>query len=116
MGMTRLASAGVATPKPSTADRTLIAGSFGYHLTVRSLLDIGLFPPEFDGKVTYVGNTSQTGAEALLTNADSRNLLVEVVRNVEAVELANDEGFTKIFVAAMTFPSRQQRPALVKVA
>jgi uncharacterized 2Fe-2S/4Fe-4S cluster protein (DUF4445 family) len=85
-------------------DRTLIAGSFGYHLTVRSLVDIGLFPPEFAGKVEYVGNTSRTGAEALLTHAPSRAELVEVVNAVDAVELANDEGFTKIFVAAMAFP------------
>jgi uncharacterized 2Fe-2S/4Fe-4S cluster protein (DUF4445 family) len=85
-------------------DRALIAGSFGYHLTVRSLVDIGLFPPEFDGKVSYVGNTSRTGAEALLTNAASRETLAGVVRMVEAVELSNDEAFTKVFVAAMAFP------------
>jgi len=96
-------------------DRALIAGSFGYHLTVRSLVDIGLFPPEFAGKVEYVGNTSRTGAEALLTNADSRDTLERVVRTVDPVELANDEGFTKVFVAAMAFP-RPQRPALEAVA
>jgi uncharacterized 2Fe-2S/4Fe-4S cluster protein (DUF4445 family) len=96
-------------------DRALIAGSFGYHLTVRSLVNIGLFPAEFDGKVDYVGNTSQTGAEALLTNAESRSHLADVVRGVETVELANDDGFTKAFVAAMAFPEQQQ-PPLVKVA
>ncbi|PPQ38705.1 Uncharacterized 2Fe-2 and 4Fe-4S clusters-containing protein, contains DUF4445 domain [Rhodoblastus acidophilus] len=96
-------------------DRALIAGSFGYHLTVRSLIDIGLFPPEFDGKVTYVGNSSQTGAEALLTHAPSRARLAELARAVEAVELANDEAFTKIFVAAMAFP-RPERAALDDVA
>lgn len=96
-------------------DRALIAGSFGYHLTVRSLIDIGLFPPEFDGKAVYVGNTSRTGAEALLTHAPSRKTLVDLVRSVEAVELANDEAFTKVFVAAMAFP-RPDRPALEEVA
>jgi len=96
-------------------DRALIAGSFGYHLTVRSLIDIGLFPPEFDGKVTYVGNTSRTGAEALLTHAPSRTALARLVRSVEAVELANDDAFTKIFVAAMAFPT-PDRPALEEVA
>lgn len=89
-------------------DRTLIAGSFGYHLTVRSLVDIGLFPPEFDGKVEYVGNTSRTGAEALLTHGPSRAELVRIVRNIDAVELANDDGFTKIFVAAMAFPCEKR--------
>jgi uncharacterized 2Fe-2S/4Fe-4S cluster protein (DUF4445 family) len=92
-------------------DRALIAGAFGYHLTVRSLVDIGLFPPELDGKVEYVGNTSRTGAEALLTNAESRDGLERLVQTVDAVELANDEGFTKAFVAAMAFPGGD-RPAL----
>jgi uncharacterized 2Fe-2S/4Fe-4S cluster protein (DUF4445 family) len=92
-------------------DRALIAGSFGCHLTVKSLVDIGLFPREFDGKVEYVGNTSRTGAEALLTNAPSRQHLVRTVKEVDAVDLANDDGFTKAFVAAMSFPS----PSLVPV-
>jgi uncharacterized 2Fe-2S/4Fe-4S cluster protein (DUF4445 family) len=89
---------------PAGVDRALIAGSFGYHLTARSLIDIGLFPPEFDGKVHYVGNTSRTGAETLLTNASSRGALLAAVRNVDAVELANDEGFQKTFVSALAFP------------
>ena len=87
-------------------DRALIAGSFGYHLTVRSLVDIGLFPAEFDGKVDYVGNTSRTGAEALLTNVTAREGLQRQVLAVEAVELANDDDFTRIFVKAMSFPQR----------
>ena len=91
-------------------DRALIAGSFGYHLTVRSLIDIGLFPAEFDGKVHYVGNTSRTGAETLLTNAPSREALVRVVQDVDAVELANDEGFQKTFVSALAFPQPAVAP------
>ena len=51
--------------EPADVARALIAGSFGYHLTVRSLIEIGLFPPEFDGKVHYVGNTSRTLAAPL---------------------------------------------------
>jgi uncharacterized 2Fe-2S/4Fe-4S cluster protein (DUF4445 family) len=91
---------------PGEVDRALIAGSFGYHLTERSLIDIGMIPPEFDGKVIYVGNTARTGAEALLTNAVCRERLRSQVTKVEAVELANDKGFTKIFVGAMAFPAR----------
>lgn len=91
---------------PEQVDRALIAGSFGYHLSVRSLVDIGLFPPEFDGKVEYVGNTSRTGAEVLLTNAAARDALHAGVHRIEAVELANDDDFTKIFVKAMSFPRK----------
>jgi uncharacterized 2Fe-2S/4Fe-4S cluster protein (DUF4445 family) len=41
--------------------------------------------------------------------------LTRQVRSVEAVELANDDAFTKVFVAAMAFP-RPDRPALEAVA
>jgi uncharacterized 2Fe-2S/4Fe-4S cluster protein (DUF4445 family) len=89
---------------PAALDRALVAGSFGYHLTTRSLIDIGLFPAELEGKVTYVGNTARTGAEALLTNAEARTALLSVTRAVEAVDLATEPEFTDIFVAAMGFP------------
>ena len=91
---------------PADVDRALIAGSFGYHLTVRSLIDIGLFPAEFDGRVDYVGNTSRSGAEALLGNASARASLEQEVSAVEAVELANDDDFTQLFVKAMGFPTQ----------
>jgi uncharacterized 2Fe-2S/4Fe-4S cluster protein (DUF4445 family) len=89
---------------PADLDRALVAGSFGYHLTTRSLIDIGLFPPELEGKVTFVGNTARTGAESLLVNADARDALLAVSRAVESIELATDPEFTKVFVAAMAFP------------
>jgi uncharacterized 2Fe-2S/4Fe-4S cluster protein (DUF4445 family) len=43
-----------------------------------------------------------------LTNGDSRAALLAQVAEVDAVELANDEGFTKLFVSAMAFPARPQ--------
>ncbi|MGB8933259.1 MAG: ASKHA domain-containing protein [Anaeromyxobacteraceae bacterium] len=89
---------------PLDVDRALIAGSFGYHLRTRSLLDLGLFPAELDGRVTYVGNTSQTGARALLLNRGARSELTELAKRVTVVELANDPGFQKAFVAALAFP------------
>ena len=97
---------------PAELDRALVAGSFGYHLTTRSLIDIGLFPAELGGRVVYVGKTARTGAEALLINAASRADLQRISRAVEPVELATDPQFTDIFVAAMGFPA----PALVGVS
>lgn len=90
---------------PQDVDRALIAGSFGYHLTVESLIDIGLFPPAFHGRVDYVGNTARTGAEALLIHAPSRRRLAEIVVGIEAVDLAADTRFTETFVGALAFPA-----------
>jgi uncharacterized 2Fe-2S/4Fe-4S cluster protein (DUF4445 family) len=100
---------------PAQLDRAFVAGSFGYHLTTRSLIDIGLFPAVLDGKVSFVGNTARTGAEALLTNDEARETLRQVTNRVEAVELATDPDFTNVFVAAMAFPA-PVRPALSDAA
>jgi len=89
---------------PSDVDRVLIAGSFGYHLRTRSLVNLGLLPPEFADRVEFVGNTSKTGGKAFLLNASLREEMAELAKRVTLVELANDPTFEKTFVAALAFP------------
>jgi uncharacterized 2Fe-2S/4Fe-4S cluster protein (DUF4445 family) len=83
--------------------RVLIAGSFGYHLRERSLLSIGLLPPEFAGKVEFVGNTSQSGGAAFLLNAPARSEMAELVKRIEVVELADCPDFDRCFVESLAF-------------
>jgi uncharacterized 2Fe-2S/4Fe-4S cluster protein (DUF4445 family) len=85
-------------------DRVLIAGSFGYHLRTRSLLNLGMLPPGFAGKVRFVGNTSKSGAAAFLLNRHLRDEVTGIVRGVRALELANDPDFQPAFVASLSFP------------
>jgi uncharacterized 2Fe-2S/4Fe-4S cluster protein (DUF4445 family) len=84
-------------------DEVLIAGSFGYHLSESSLLNIGLLPPELKGKIRFVGNTSQSGAAAFLLNADFREAIPAVIDGVEKVELAKMPDFEDIFVRSLDF-------------
>jgi uncharacterized 2Fe-2S/4Fe-4S cluster protein (DUF4445 family) len=84
-------------------DRVLIAGSFGYHLRPESLLAIGLLPREFSGKIEFVGNTSQSGGEALLLNRQAREEMAAVVGGIEVVELANHPDFDRLFVECLGF-------------
>jgi len=83
--------------------RVEIAGSFGYHLNEKSLLNIGLLPNEFAGKVQFVGNTAQSGGVAFLLNTDFREKLKQVAAEVHKIELANNEGFQKLFVDSLGF-------------
>jgi uncharacterized 2Fe-2S/4Fe-4S cluster protein (DUF4445 family) len=85
-------------------DRVLIAGSFGYHLRTRSLVNLGLLPPKFTDRVEFVGNTSKTGGRAFLLNASLRSQMSELAAGVTIVELANDPAFERTFVAALAFP------------
>jgi uncharacterized 2Fe-2S/4Fe-4S cluster protein (DUF4445 family) len=84
-------------------DRVEIAGSFGYHLRENSLLDIGLLPPAFKGKVHFTGNTSQSGAAAFLLNTSFREQMKETAALVEKVELANTPDFERLFVNSLGF-------------
>lgn len=95
-----LAMNGIGTDQ---VDRVLIAGSFGFHLRAASLVHLGLLPREFLGRVEFVGNTSKSGACALLLDHRLRDSLRRIVQRVRVLELANDPAFEKMFVNALSF-------------
>jgi uncharacterized 2Fe-2S/4Fe-4S cluster protein (DUF4445 family) len=84
-------------------DRVLIAGSFGYHLRAENLLNIGLLPAEFAGKIEFIGNTSKTGGRAFLLNRNFKVQMLETVNQVESLELADYRDFDKVFVRCLNF-------------
>jgi uncharacterized 2Fe-2S/4Fe-4S cluster protein (DUF4445 family) len=81
----------------------LIAGSFGYHLQAESLVNIALLPGEFIDKVEFIGNTSKSGGEAFLLNCPCREEMEHLVKNINCVELSNQEGFDRLFVSCLGF-------------
>lgn len=89
--------------QPTDLDRVLIAGSFGYHLRTESLINIGLLPKEFLGKIEFVGNTSKSGGQALLVNQEYRRQMEDLVRKVQVLELANCQDFQQIFIDCLGF-------------
>ncbi len=95
-----LAANGVAADR---VDRVLIAGSFGFHLRTASLVNLGLLPRAFKDRVAFVGNTSKSGARALLLDHRLRSALQQRVGQVRVLELANDPAFEKTFIRALAF-------------
>ncbi len=89
--------------KAGDVDKVLIAGSFGYHLRAKSLINIGLLPEEFEGKIEFIGNTSKSGGQAFLLNKAYRNQMEKLVKNVEVLELANYKDFDRVFVRCLNF-------------
>lgn len=89
--------------RADAVDKVLIAGSFGFHLRAKSLINIGLLPGEFAGKMEFIGNTSKSGGEAFLLNGGYRAEMEGVVKRVKVVELANHEDFDRIFVKHLNF-------------
>jgi uncharacterized 2Fe-2S/4Fe-4S cluster protein (DUF4445 family) len=84
-------------------DRVLIAGSFGYHLREKSLLNLGLLPIEFSGKVNFVGNTSKSGGEMLLLSRYLRDEIAERIKTVEIIDLTACKDFDRVFIETMKF-------------
>ncbi|MDR1319838.1 MAG: ASKHA domain-containing protein [Gracilibacteraceae bacterium] len=80
-----------------------IAGSFGYHLQAKSLVNLALLPPEFADRIEFVGNTSKSGARAFLLNVPCRGEMEALVQNITCLELADQEGFDRLFVKSMSF-------------
>jgi uncharacterized 2Fe-2S/4Fe-4S cluster protein (DUF4445 family) len=96
-----LRSAGL---RAEDVDRVLIAGSFGYHLRTKSLINLGMLPPGFRDRVEFVGNTSKSGAVAFLINRDTRREVARIVKDVTALELANASDFQPTFISSLAFP------------
>ncbi|GHU39605.1 (Fe-S)-binding protein [Spirochaetia bacterium] len=88
---------------PQDVDAVIIAGSFGYHLNEKSLINIGLLPEIFAGKIEFAGNTSLSGGTAFLLNTELRSGMENIVKQVQKVELADDPEFENKFVACMSF-------------
>ena len=84
-------------------DSVEIAGSFGFHLNEKSLINIGLLPEVFSGKVRFTGNTSLSGAKAFLLNVNFREKMKALVKKIETVELAKQDEFEKVFIKYMSF-------------
>ncbi|AIF52429.1 ASKHA domain-containing protein [Pelosinus sp. UFO1] len=84
-------------------DRVLIAGSFGYHLNPESLIEIGLLPEAFRGKIEFLGNTSKSGSQELLLNQTSRLESRKIVEYIAVLELATIDNFDRLFVKCLDF-------------
>jgi len=91
--------------KAAEVDQVLIAGSFGYHLRSESLLNLGLLPQEFQGKIEFSGNTSRIGAERFLLDIPSRVAMEQFTPQVSLVELSRKPHFQKVFMDALAFPT-----------
>ncbi|NHJ14608.1 MAG: DUF4445 domain-containing protein [Candidatus Thorarchaeota archaeon] len=84
----------------SGIDSLYLAGAFGNYIRPRSAIAIGLLPPIDEQRVVPVGNAAGEGAKKLLLSKKERQILDEVVRNINYVELASREDFSSVFSIA----------------
>ncbi len=85
-------------------EEIIVAGAFGYHLRPENLKRIGLIHEDYRGAVSFVGNSSLTGASLALLNRHMMKEIEEVPSLIRVLELSLHPKFSAQFVANMKFP------------
>jgi len=101
-----LALLGEAGRSVEDLEQIIVAGSFGYHLNPESLKTIGLLPPEYTGKITFVGNSSLSGASLPVLNRDILRDMEHLASIIQVFDLGSRPDFGKKFISQLRFPLR----------
>ena len=86
-----------------------IAGGIGSGISVRNAVSIGMLPALQEEKYSYVGNTSLTGACAMLLSDDAADKVFDLGRNMTYLELSSYPGYMDEFIAACFLPHTDAR-------
>jgi len=84
-------------------DEVIIAGAFGYHINAISILNIGLIPKGFKGKIIFAGNTSIEGARLAAVNKFCLEEMNDIKSRMKTLELSTDSKFQDYFIGELNF-------------
>lgn len=82
-------------------DEIIIAGAFGTYIDVPNAVSVGMFPGIAVQNFRQIGNAAGMGAVQALISYKHRQLITEVIKDVEYIELTTYEHFQKEFIEAM---------------
>ncbi len=99
--MTMLNSMGM---DPSVLGHVYVAGGIGSGINMRNAVTIGMLPDIPEEMFTYIGNSSLSGAYAMLTSDAAREKVDELARSMTYLELSTEPGYMDEFVAACFLP------------
>ncbi len=88
----------------SVIERVYVAGGIGSGINMKNAVTIGMFPDIPLENFHYIGNSSQTGAYAMLLSSQAREKVFELGRSMTYLELSNEPGYMDEFVAACFLP------------
>ena len=84
-------------------DTVYLAGGFGNYINKESAMKIGLISPEFKNKIIALGNTSGTGAVLALKSIQFDEVIHDLLKRAQYIELSGHEDFTLDFAMNMMF-------------
>ena len=85
-------------------DSVLVAGGIGSGINIKSAIGIGMLPAIDESKYEYIGNSSLTGACAMLISQEAEEKVYRLSRNMTYLELSSHPGYMDEFVAACFLP------------
>ena len=89
---------------PECIDDVYVAGGIGSGINMRNAVNIGMFPDVELEKFHYIGNSSLTGAYAMVLSDQANAKCAEVAANMTYLELSTYPGYMDSFVAACFLP------------
>ncbi|MBQ3529575.1 MAG: DUF4445 domain-containing protein [Oscillospiraceae bacterium] len=89
---------------PDCIDRVMVAGGIGSGINMKNAINIGMLPDVELEKYQYIGNSSLTGAYAMVISDEAVVKCHEVGANMTYLELSTYPGYMDSFVAACFLP------------
>ena len=99
--MTMLSSMGM---DPSVLQHVYVAGGIGSGINMNNAVTIGMLPDIDRSCFSYIGNSSLSGAYAMLTSAEARAKVDELATTMTYLELSTEPGYMDSFVGACFLP------------
>ena len=90
-------------------DRVYVAGGIGSGINMKNAVNIGMLPDVAPEKFRYIGNSSLTGAYAMVLSDQATQKCAEVAANMTYMELSTHPGYMDSFVAACFIPHTDAR-------
>ncbi len=94
---------------PDCIDRVVVAGGIGSGINMKNAVNIGMLPDVDLSKYHYIGNSSLTGAYAMVISDEANLKCHEVGANMTYLELSTYPGYMDSFVAACFIPHTDSR-------
>ncbi len=85
-------------------DRVYVAGGIGSGINMKNAVNIGMLPDVELEKYSYIGNSSLTGAYAMVLGDEANAKCHEIMTNMTYLELSTYPGYMDSFVAACFLP------------
>ena len=90
-------------------DKVYVAGGIGSGINMKNAVNIGMLPDVDLEKFQYIGNSSLTGAYAMVVSDQAIEKCAEVAANMTYLELSTYPGYMDSFVAACFIPHTDAR-------